>query len=273
VRNYRLVAQRKQRNASNVSNNPGCAKSREHQSNESSLGGSSNSLSFPATQKRYDVELQDFKTMTRNLIAIRITVTKTSCLDTVVPSCAMSSLKQFILLAILSQTAFSFTLKRIARPQRTSSSSGPSTCSLSFPLQATGDEEGEEFVKVPRRRKRGRLFDNEEEEREFYDRVEERLYSDDEEDEYDEDDDWEDDDDDEEYGLFSNVLIDNPLLDSIDPDGAAERFPELARDPRFWVDIFLFIAFLNFLSAIGPQDYFPDLPWYPDGIQIGTTGT
>ena len=141
-----------------------------------------------------------------------------------------------------------------------------------FKLRATVDDE-EELVKVPRRRRqRGRLFESEEEERAFYDRVEERLYDDfDDEEDYDEED-WEDEDDDEEYGLFSNVLIDNPLLDSIDPDGAAERFPELAADPKFWIDILLFIAFLNFLSAVGPQDYFPDLPWYPDGIQIGTAG-
>ncbi len=71
-----------------------------------------------------------------------------------------------------------------------------------------------------------------------------------------------DDEDDEEFGLFSDVLIDNPLLDSIDPDGAAERFPELARDPQFWLDMVLFIAFLNWLSDVGPQDYFPDIPYY-----------
>jgi hypothetical protein len=135
----------------------------------------------------------------------------------------------------------------------------------SFQLQARLDDD-EELVKVPRRRQR-RLFENEEDEKAFYDRVEERIYTDD------EDEDEKDyDEDDDEYGLFSNVLIDNPLLDSIDPDGAAERFPELARDPRFWVDIFLFIAFLNFLSAVGPQDYFPDIPWYADGVQIGTAG-
>eukprot|EP00977_Amphora_coffeiformis_P000194 scaffold54_cov158-Amphora_coffeaeformis.AAC.8 len=68
--------------------------------------------------------------------------------------------------------------------------------------------------------------------------------------------------DEEEYDLLSNVLIPNPLLDSMDPDGAAERFPELASDPRFWFDMVLFVAFLNFLSFAGPQDPFPDIPWY-----------
>ena len=71
-----------------------------------------------------------------------------------------------------------------------------------------------------------------------------------------------DDDEDEDLGLFSNVLIDNPILDSIDPDGAAERFPELARDPRFWFDMVLFITFLDLLSTIGPQNTFPDIPFY-----------
>jgi hypothetical protein len=68
-----------------------------------------------------------------------------------------------------------------------------------------------------------------------------------------------DDDDDESYDMFSNTVIPNPLLDSIDPDGSAERFPELAADPRFWFDMFLFIAFLNFISFIGPRNPFPEM--------------
>mmetsp|Transcript_10174 Transcript_10174/g.22409 ORF Transcript_10174/g.22409 Transcript_10174/m.22409 type:complete len:645 (+) Transcript_10174:28-1962(+) len=89
---------------------------------------------------------------------------------------------------------------------------------------------------------------------------------DDDEDEFDNDyDDF--DEEDEEYDLYEeetellgNVLIPNPLLDSMDPDGAAERFPEIARDPRFWFDMALFVAFLNFLSYAGPRDPYPDLP-------------
>ena len=61
--------------------------------------------------------------------------------------------------------------------------------------------------------------------------------------------------------MFSNVIIDNPILDQIDPDGAAERFPELVSDPKFWFDMVLFIVFLNFLSSIGPQNTFNDIPW------------
>lgn len=83
---------------------------------------------------------------------------------------------------------------------------------------------------------------------------------DDYEEEEDEEDNFYDFDLDEDRDLFEDVLIPNPLLDSIDPDGAAERFPELARDPRFWFDMVLFIAFLNFLSAVGPQDPFPEIP-------------
>ncbi len=77
----------------------------------------------------------------------------------------------------------------------------------------------------------------------------------DDEDNDDEDEDYEDDSDE----VFSNTLIPNPILDSIDPDGAAERFPELAADPRFWFDMFLFIAFLNFISFIGPRNPFPEM--------------
>lgn len=64
----------------------------------------------------------------------------------------------------------------------------------------------------------------------------------------------------EKHDLLGNVLIPNPILDNIDPDGAADRFPELAKDPRFWFDMVLFIAFLDFLSLVGPRDPFPDLP-------------
>ncbi len=134
-----------------------------------------------------------------------------------------------------------------------------------FVFHASSQDE-EEFVRVPRRRRRGRLFDDEESEEAFYDRVERNIYGDDEFDDVDlvdeDDDDDDDSDDEEEYGMFSDVLIDNPILDSIDPDGAAERFPELARDPRFWFDMILFIAFLDLLSTIGPQNYFPDIPYY-----------
>jgi hypothetical protein len=148
---------------------------------------------------------------------------------------------------------FSFTLLAHPRSCRSPVSVVPrsSTTQSNTLIYMVADED--EYAKAPigRRRRRdeqlGRGFAKEEEEEE--------------DDEYLEDDD-DDDDDDESYDLFSNVIIDNPLLDSIDPDGAAERFPELARDPKFWLDIFLFICVLDFLSLMGPQDNLPDLLWY-----------
>ena len=85
---------------------------------------------------------------------------------------------------------------------------------------------------------------------------------DDDEDYYDDDDDEDLEDVDEEYSFFGNAIIPNPLLDSIDPDGAAERFPELARDPRFWFDMLLFVSVLDFLSYVGPRDNLPGIPYY-----------
>jgi len=79
--------------------------------------------------------------------------------------------------------------------------------------------------------------------------TEETYYMEDEE----EDGDYDDMDDDE-YGLFGNAVIPNPLLDSIDPDGAADRFSELASDPRFWIDMVIFFTLLDWLSAIGPRE-------------------
>jgi hypothetical protein len=175
---------------------------------------------------------------------------KSSCwlLLVVALGCRFESATSFtvVVVAPLSSSSIPTTKARIAVPQ--------------LILKAKNDDDDAEFVKVPRGgRRRQRFFNKEEEDDEFYDQLSDRVYDDD-----DDDEDWDDDDDeddDEEYGLFSDVIIDNPLLDSIDPDGAAERFPELAADPRFWLDMVLFIAFLNFLSDIGPQDYFPDIPW------------
>jgi hypothetical protein len=109
------------------------------------------------------------------------------------------------------------------------------------PLQSRDREDEEDLVKVPRRRRQRDYYEEEEEEEEDY-YESESLYDDDEDEDEDDDDDddWEEDDEDKD--LFENAIIPNSLLDSMDPDGAADRFPELARDPRFWVDICLFIA-------------------------------
>jgi hypothetical protein len=77
------------------------------------------------------------------------------------------------------------------------------------------------------------------------------------------DDDIFDFDDLQQYDLLENIIIPNPLLDSIDPDGTIERLPELFRDPRFWFDMVLFVLFLDFLSFAGPQnDPFIEFPWF-----------
>jgi hypothetical protein len=169
-----------------------------------------------------------------------------------VPILDTMKLATTLLIFTLIQTASSFT---VSSWQRTSSSLAQSSDSRLKPLASSlRDDDDLELARISRRRRRY----NDEDEK-VYEQLD-GIFDDDD----DEDEDWDDDedDDDEEYGLFSNVLIDNPLLDSIDPDGAAERFPELASDPRFWLDMVLFISFLNYLSAVGPQDYLPDLPWY-----------
>lgn len=111
------------------------------------------------------------------------------------------------------------------------------------------------------RRRQDAVYENDEDWID-YDRLDDLLDDDDDEEEFDRYNIDYDYDDDEEHDLLGNVLIPNPLLDNIDPDGAAERFPELASDPRFWLDMVLFVAFLNFLSFCGPQDPFPDIPWF-----------
>jgi hypothetical protein len=169
-------------------------------------------------------------------------------------------------------------------PTITSSTSALNALSLS---RADEVEDDREYARVRRRRQgRGYKDDDESEEVETaadvpYDARTGRsaavgdddddcewVYVDDDEDENDEDgdddedeDDWSYSDDFGNYNLLGNELIPNPLLDSVDPDGAADRFHELARDPRFWFDMVLFVAFLDLLSLAGPRDPFPDLPY------------
>lgn len=54
-----------------------------------------------------------------------------------------------------------------------------------------------------------------------------------------------------------NGVIPNALLDSMDPEGAGERFPELIRDPKFWIDIGLFFLLLNVLDNVAVIDSSP----------------
>jgi hypothetical protein len=136
------------------------------------------------------------------------------------------------------------------------------------------NDDHREFVYV--RRQRGRQ-DRREDEMEGEEETRGRYYDDFEDDYNDDDDlevdDWGDfddetdefdevDDDDFQERLWSDVLIPNPLLDNMDPDGAAERFPELARDGRFWFDMLLFVAFLDFVSFAGPRNPYPGIGWF-----------
>jgi hypothetical protein len=126
-----------------------------------------------------------------------------------------------------------------------------------------GDDRGGIFARIRRRRGGRRYYDDDDDDMDREDadvgRAADRLEARGIFDRFDDDD--EDDDEEEDTGgILEDVLIPNPILDRIDPDGAAERFPELARDPRFWLDIFLFLAFINFVSFIGPRNPFPDLP-------------
>ena len=162
-----------------------------------------------------------------------------------------------------------FQSTRVGSPS--SSLSTPKTVPFArFRNEDDEDMDERELVKVPRGRRRGKYYNDDSEDPDEYDVVSprDRSYSDQETRDYDDDDEdeeWLDEDQLEEElsDLFENVVIPNPLLDSMDPDGAADRFlPELARDPRFWVDLALFIAFLNFVSWAGPRDTLSDLPWW-----------
>ncbi len=137
---------------------------------------------------------------------------------------------------------------------------------FSYPSQLSAidnddDDRERELARVRRRRSRYEDDDRYETESvmDAADMLEDEGFFDDLEDYEDEYDDEDEDYEDESRDVFSNTVIPNPILDSIDPDGSAERFPELAADPRFWFDMFLFIAFLNFISFIGPRNPFPDM--------------
>lgn len=121
-------------------------------------------------------------------------------------------------------------------------------------------DEDNNYARVPRGRRFRRRYEDDDDD-DYDEDLEEDVYDEgeflDDDELYDEDD-WMEE---EEYELLSDIVVPNQLLDSIDPDGAADRFPELARDPRFWFDMFLFVCFLDFLSLAGPQDMFPDLPF------------
>lgn len=110
-----------------------------------------------------------------------------------------------------------------------------------------------ERIRVPRGG-RGRRYEEQDDGR-YYDEEEE-----DDDNYYDDEEEYEDEDEfdvdfefdrvelDEEYA--ADILIPNPILDNIDPEGAGERFGEIARDPKFWFDVLVVMAVYNFLESV-----------------------
>ena len=135
----------------------------------------------------------------------------------------------------------------------------------SFTLCARGDDDDDlddrERVRVPRGGRQRRYEDEyeveEQEERRYYD--DDDDYYDGEDEEYEEDEfdiDFEFDrvEVDEEYA--SDILIPNPILDNVDPEGAGERFGEIAKDPKFWFDLLVVIAVFNFCEYVAQVPYY-----------------
>jgi len=122
-----------------------------------------------------------------------------------------------------------------------------------------GDSRRYEYARVGRRRGREYRDDVEMDDaasdrggrrsREYYEDFEE-------DDDYDEYLDDDDDDDDFEEG----ILIPNPILDSIDPEGAADRIGELFSDPKWWRDVAL-IALVCFVVYFNTYDIDELVPW------------
>jgi hypothetical protein len=133
------------------------------------------------------------------------------------------------------------------------------------------DDDDREYARVRRGRAR---YDDDDDDREYDENIMSAVNQLEEDGIFDDDDDEFDDEfeDDEIRETFANVLIPNPVLDSIDPDGAAERFPELARDPKFWFELVLFFTVLDFLSFMGPRSPFDDLPGILSNAQLPPPG-
>ena len=137
------------------------------------------------------------------------------------------------------------------------------------------DNEDRERVRVPRggRGRGNRQYEEDRSIEEYYE-TKERPYYEEEEEEADEEEDYNDDDDDDEdyydddndiddYDLKEtqndydgDILIPNPILDQVDPEGAGERFGEIARDPIFWRDLILVVAIFNFCEYVAQVPYY-----------------
>ena len=107
---------------------------------------------------------------------------------------------------------------------------------------------------------------NEEEQDEYFDTQDAsdgRYYEEDDDDYYEDDEEEEEFDVDFEFNRVeldqeyeADILIPNPILDNVDPEGAGERFGEIAKDPTFWRDLLLVIAVFNFCEYVAQVPYY-----------------
>lgn len=131
------------------------------------------------------------------------------------------------------------------------------------------DDEDYEYARVGRRRGRGAereddpyddsVYDDDGDRRRRY-RDEPRMYDDDE--------DFDEDDEAEEYE--EGILIPNPILDSIDPEGAADRLDELFGDPKWWRDTAAVLA-VTLAAYLYTYDPATLIPWdrvTPDSFDL-----
>ena len=84
---------------------------------------------------------------------------------------------------------------------------------------------------------------------------------DEEDDDYEEDyeEDYDSDDEDEDEDFEEGILIPNPILDSVDPEGASERIGELFEDPKFWKDmaVVALVVWTVYYLTYDPTDLIP----------------
>jgi len=89
-----------------------------------------------------------------------------------------------------------------------------------------------------------------------FDEEDDDYYEEDYEDDYDSDDEEEDDEGDD---FEEGILIPNPILDSVDPEGASERIGELFEDPKFLKDmaVVAFVVWVVYYLTFDPTDLIP----------------
>jgi len=95
----------------------------------------------------------------------------------------------------------------------------------------------------------------------------------DEEDDYYEEDyeeDYDSDDEDEDEDFEEGILIPNPILDSVDPEGTSERIGELFEDPKFWKDMaaVALVVWAVYYLTYDPTDLIPWDSVKPDDFNL-----